>query len=443
MDDVRRKGTGGFDRSTLTWKLRRKGQPPITASIKKLRELYGEDIPATADGSRKHWRRYLQDQLDQIEAQRKASLAQRKASSPLQERIASIERFIGEFQAQNRPTDELERLLEDAASVGEGDIDHYDTPMLHPDLVDIETVGGVEVDDYLVRRLNSLVPVVSTPKPTPTPVDRLRVEADKYIEQYRRRGHKGWYQVRQSLDMFCKIAGDIRVQDVTVQPYRDYIGAVISEDRWGEQTQYNLYRLLKEFLRGVEADYNLNYGFLRNKKYNLPRPDGQKVQFTLDQVQTALRHATGATRLMLLLGLNCGQITGDMVTNTTDMVKDGRLVRCRAKLRHRKNAVVGSWLLWSETAEFLDRHSLTGWQCFDLWYTFKDQHGLPEHKALRKTTTQVIQDQLKDEYGARLFRGEAVGGTHGKHYVRSFTPEQIAHLDGVLKKVAVIYGLKP
>ncbi len=61
------------------------------------------------------------------------------------------------------------------------------------------------------------------------------------------------------------------------------------------------------------------------------------------------------------------------------------------ELAHKKNRVKPVWLVWPETKEAM----AFGIKPRDLqreWDDFRKKYNLPEHKALRKTTAQVIQD---------------------------------------------------
>ena len=69
---------------------------------------------------------------------------------------------------------------------------------------------------------------------------------------------------------------------------------------------------------------------------------------------------------------------------------------------------------------------------------------MPEHKALRKTTAQVIQDHKElGEEESLLFRGESRQGTHHKNYIKKYTSEQVAKLDDALRKArTVLFGIE-
>jgi hypothetical protein len=123
------------------------------------------------------------------------------------------------------------------------------------------------------------------------------------------------------------------------------------------------------------------------------------------------------------------------------MVKDNHLSFIRAKNRHKTSPVKGCFLLWPETVKLLRFDNLNGRKLQEAYTAFAKLHQLPSHKALRKTTTQVIEDKLKDERAARLFRAEKLDGNHGRSYVQNFTPDQVETLDNALRAVGKIYGL--
>jgi hypothetical protein len=238
--------------------------------------------------------------------------------------------------------------------------------------------------------------------------------------------------------------GDIPLKDVKVYHWREFHAAVRDHEDWSTTTKSNMLQTARTFMQKVEGDHGLNYGFIRNKDYIIHRPHGQKVQYTVDEVRTALKHATGDVRYALLIGLNCGSYWSDMRTMTAGMLQGDHLVRCRAKLRHKKDAVVGSWYLWPETRQAINLNA-DARKMADAYHEFRLKHGIPEHKALRKTTAQVIEDQYeggKNVKAARLFRGEGGSDTHGTNYIRSFTPEQVRMLDDALRFVAGVYGLE-
>jgi len=429
---VRAKNTGTFDRTVKTWRIKGRG---IQASVRQLSKRYGVtfkgDTPAQLEKeTTPYWRRYLQDIADD---HRQA----RKAASPLQDRIKSIEAMIARLKLDKRPTAILERMLADAINTPAHDIDAADIPVLHPDAEQVARLLPLDPDALTVGLLNNLIP---TPIRTPAK-DSLRHEADIFIDRHKAKKHKGWYQVRQVVNMFLDITGDISIHEVNINHYREMNKQVKEHESWGETSQSRHWTNFRLFLKRIEADHGTNYHFLRNPDYNIQTPEGRKEQYTVEQVKLALRHATGDVRMGLLLGLNTGSYWGDIIRFTADNLADGHLSYIRAKNRHKNIKVKGSYLLWPDTLACLT-YGHRQWKLAEQYTTFRLQYGLPEHKALRKTTAQLIHDEV-GETEARLYRGENVAGTHGKSYIVPFTPAQIEKLDNALRVVGAIYGLLP
>lgn len=432
MCDMRARGTGSFDRKTKTWRLRGRG---IHVTVGQLQARYRVNFvaqnPAQLERqSAPYWRRYLQDIQD--DASQTA-----KAASPYQERIRSLEATLSRLKAEGRSGAILERLeaeLEAVASAPHWSTDYADTPAIHPDILARAEAMGLS-DEQAVM----LAATEPTVRRTPA-MSSIVHEADVYIARQKAKQNKYWFQVRQAVNLFTGITGDIRPDQVTVHHFREAHNKITSHPSWGKTTQANMDRIIREFLHQIEADHNLTcYGFLSNKAYRIKRPKGQRQQYTRDQVMTALQHATGDIRTALLIGLNTGGYIGDIATMTPDMIKDGHLIRCRNKLSHKDNPIVGSWLLWDETRRHLT-FRLKARKLQEQFSMFAKRHGIPPHKALRKTVAQVIHDAGWPE-ASRLYRGEATKGNHGDYYICDYTAPQIEQLDTALRHVARQYGL--
>jgi hypothetical protein len=420
MGEMRARGQGTWDRTTNSWRLKAR---KISKSPRQLEDIFGEVVPRTKEGSRPYWNRFLKAVKDN-------ESIMRKQRSPLQERIKSLEVLIAQFQQEGRDVSFLTSELERCCNVTPADTDHVDFPILHPDMEATANLLGVGDDELSIRVLNSL-----KAKPIPKK-DSLRNEAEVYIAN---KNGNDRNTVRGALQPFLDACGDIRIQDITIHHYRDYLDKLKQHPKWNDTSKAMHQRRVLTFLRQLRADHDLKLGFIDARQYRLPIPDGKKYQWTLAQVQTALQHAQGLVRTSILLGLNCGSYWGDIASYTTDNVKDNHLVAGRAKLEHRSSKTEGSWLLWPETKQVLD----FGHKQYEYEYAFRDfkeANNLPEHKALRKTTAQWIQDKVGEEE-ARLFRCEAVRGCHGKNYIRSFTPDQVAKLDSALERIhRLIFG---
>lgn len=439
MADVRAKKTGTFDRSTKTWAVKGEG---IRASLRKLSQMYvvvfDESLAVAERQSARYWTLYLQ-------AEREKRQSARRASSPLQDRLKSVDRTISRFRAQNRSTGELERLRGEIIADTHG-LDHGDVMILPPDLPPelqgvVDLAGIVEGDDHVVgllhNHLDSLIPKSASPKPV-----MLRHESDAYLSRHKAKGHDGHYQVSQSLVLFLNVTGDIAIQDVSVDHWREFTNRVRATPSWGQTTKSNIQAVARQFLNRVEIDRSVTYSFLRNKDYMIRRGKGKKVMYSVDQMRLALQHATGDVRLALLLGMNCGQIIGDIITNTPDMIVDGHLIRSRKKNDRLDDPShephVGAWKLWGETQSML--HFQVKPNIQDRYSQFKRRYGLPYHKALRKGVNQMIHEH--DEPVARLYRNECDTGNHGRYYTSDMTPAQVGKLDANLDHVAVQLGIQ-
>jgi hypothetical protein len=270
------------------------------------------------------------------------------------------------------------------------------------------------------------------------PGESLKAEVEAFIGRHRAKGGKAWYGVKSYLDVFLSVTGDIRLSDVTVQNYRAFLAKLEAYPTWGDVTRLNCQRQLHTFLKRVEADHSLTFGFIRNPDYKRQIPDGEKVQWTMEQVRTAIKHADGTARTYLMLALNCGFHAGDVVELKPDHFNGTHINKARAKLKGRRSPFVGSWKVWPETVAAL-MYGLTLWHVHAAFDKLRSAHNLPEAKALRKTVARWIQDHVGEEE-ARLYRAEKVAGGHGKYYI-GFSPEQRVKLDRALDGMhAMIFG---
>lgn len=430
--DVRAKLTGTFDASTKTWRLRTKR---IQVSVRQLEKRFGVKIEPTERASRAYWRRFLQEMAE-------ASEEARKAACGVPERIKSIDAMIARFRSENAPQSDLDALqqqLREAINIPPHlvGVDFEDVPVFHPEIAKLASLAGLDGSELQVKLLNKLIPASST---TPK-VTKIRSEVDAFVARHKAKGHKGWYSIRSALDLLLQATGDIAITAIDVVHWREFFRLTTTFPSWSKRSQANCINFARTFLKRMEADHNKHFSFLTNPDYRIATPEGQRVQYTIEQVKAALHHATGDARLALLLGLNCGMVKGDIAKLTPAMLHDNHLSFVRAKLLHKTNPVAGSWLLWHETQQLLDMNNINVRRIMDAFDAFRKQHHLPEHKALRKTTAQQLQDHIGED-AARLFRGEKVSGNHGKSYINSFSTMQVKRLDAALLKIAELYGVK-
>jgi hypothetical protein len=431
MGDVRAKNTGTFDRTTNSWRIKGKG---IQASIRQLSQRYGVDLPrGDKRASLPYWRRFVQECEEQAQEGR-------KASSPLQERIKSLDTLIAHARATGKPTGDLEALLREAINVPPHDIDNADVPVLSPEIAGLIPGQLNGLSELEIRQLNNLV-IAPARQSGGISIATVKARADAMVARHRKgKSRNNWFFTRQCLDIFQEITGNIPVQDINVAHYEQYLHKIDSYPTWGDTTKYNAQNLLKTFLKGIESDFaNCNFGFVRNKLYNRRNPMGKKLQYTEEQLKIALEHATGRARTGLLLGMNCGFYWGDITTLKPEHIQGEYIIRPRQKNIDKSN-LHGQWRLWEATKQAI-QFGLSNWQLEEAYRQLRLAHNLPVHKAVRKAIAQIIQDEIGEEE-ARLYRCENVSGTHGRNYIVSYTPAQVAKLDAALAHVARKFDLE-
>jgi hypothetical protein len=425
MDDVRKKGTGTWDYTQNRWELKKLG---IRKTPKQLAEALGEDVPEGKIASRPFWEKYLA-------AFQRADAAKKRQRSHLQERLKSLDVIIESLQAESRDASEFVKEREYVLNLPEWDIDHADVPAIHPDAKGELALLGLEDDELAVRMFNmhhvKRVPVKGG----------VKQEAEAYIET--KKG-KDKSNQRAAIDLFVQACGNILVTEITIDHYRKFLALLKKQDNWNDTSKAKNQGRVHTFLHALETDHNHPMPWIGDKRHMLEIPEGDKVQYTIEQVRTALANATGIARTALLLGLNCGFTKADIseLVEQEHVINGGtHISKVRSKMKHRKTKARPVWLLWPETKEAL-QFGLTS-RDVDREYTkFRAKFNLPEQKALRKTTAQVIEDHVA-EYESMLFRGESKGGTHHKNYIKKYTPEQVAKLDAALKTARkVLFGVE-
>jgi len=260
MGKMRGKGQGTWDRTTNSWRLKGKG---ISKSPRQLEDIFNERVPRTKEGSRPFWNRFL-------EAMDVASKAQQRQQSPQQMKIQCLEELIDQLASEGRDTKPFQEALDRAIAVPADDMDHADHLVLHPDFEPVVNLGTVVADDVTIAILNSL-----KPKPPPKK-ESFRLEADRYCES--KHGHDK-NTTRVPIELFLEATGDIGIKDITVQHYRDFLDRLKAKDTWNDDTKARHQRRVHTFLRQLRADHDLRLGFIDNKSYRLPIPDGKKVRW--------------------------------------------------------------------------------------------------------------------------------------------------------------------
>ena len=426
MSEVRKKGTGTWDFTQDRWELKKLG---IRKTPQQLADILGEPVPEGKIASRPYWEKFLA--IVQQGQQKK-----KRQASHLQERLRSLDTIIESLEVESRDAAEFKKEREYVLSLPESDIDHADVPAIHPDAKDDLSILGLQDDELAVRVLNRLHFKTAPQKGS------VKQEAEKYIDT--KKG-KDKANQRAAINVFVQACGNITVKEITIEHYRAFLKLLKQQDTWNDTSKARNQGRVHTFLHALETDHNHPMPWIGDKRHMLEVPEGNKVQYTIEQVRTALANATGIARTALLLGLNCGFTKADIGELAVEnVINDGtHITKVRSKLKHKKSKVKPVWWLWPETAAAL-QFGLTS-RDVDREYTkFRTKYSLPEHKALRKTTAQVIQDD--EDFGEEeslLFRGESRPGTHYKSYIKKYTPEQVAKLDKALVKARkVLFGVE-
>ncbi len=426
MSDVRKKGTGTWDFTQDRWELKKLG---LRKTPKQLADILGEPVPEGKIASRPYWERFLA-------VVRHGQQKKKRQASHLQERLRSLDTIIESLEAESRDATAFKKERDYVLSIPEGDIDHADFPAIHPDANDDLSILGLEDDELAVRVMNRLHIKKAPAK------GGVKDEADRYIAT--KKG-KDKYNQRAAIDIFVKACGNITVKEITIDHYRAFLKLLAQQDNWNDTSKAKNQGRVHTFLHALETDHNHPMPWIGDKRHMLEVPEGDKVQYTIEEVRTALANATGIARTALLMGLNFGFYASDIVELAAEHISDDgtHVSKVRKKLAHKKNRVKPVWLIWPETKEAMT----FGIKYRDLqreWDNFRKKFGLPEHKALRKTTAQVIQDHKElGEEESLLFRGESRQGTHHKNYIKKYTPEQVAKLDDALREArTVLFGIE-
>jgi len=382
MPRKRRHLEGSWDQSTFTWKLRSSRllplSAPVTASVKKLRSIYGEEVPKTERGSWPFWCKFRDGIIAALRVE--------------EQKAAAFGQAVNEKQV----------LYAIAAK-----------------LVTMKGGSGLEV----TVKGQDTAPVR----------DSVRAEIKAYLSTHEKKNRHHWYELRLCLGIFEKACGDVLLRDVSIHNYRKFLELLEADiqerdlELWGV-THINRQRAVHTFLKGVESNYGLWFPFVRSAEFKKEMPDGKKVKYTLDELRTALREAKGLARLALLLGCNCGWYFGDIEELAPGHLVNGRVVKGRDKNK-KKNKFIGQWKLWPETLAEL-QYGISAAEVEKAYNKLRSKFSLPEHMALRKTISQLIEDKVS-ERAARLYRAEKPGGNHGKYY-SEMSPEQVAELDTAL-----------
>jgi len=299
------------------------------------------------------------------------------------------------------------------------------------------------------------------------------------------------YAIRLHLNHFQDWIGqDVSVTDIDGQVLRNYHSKLIdmikqhekkkggsqtkSTSTWTSTTARHYLVTVKSFVRWlweIEAIPKLPR-VLGSKSTTLNISATTPVAVTFDdaEVQQLLTHATGRTKLYVLLMLNCGMTQkdiADLLKSEVDL-NSGRIIRKRSKTDHFESVPTVNYLLWPETLSLLkqfmdhgnsslallnssgsplwkERYGENGKYCktdniknaFDRLK--KDLNIDKPLKSLKKSSSTKLRDNDRFNGLEDLFLGHAPQKMSDKHYTTP--PQQL--LDTAISWLAVQYKLEP
>jgi integrase len=422
----RKKKTGEYQASRSTFRL--KGQyfqgKEIAQSLRQLSKRFNVELTSERQAE-PYWRRYLAE-IFYIQEKSK------RESSPLQRRLISIEAI----KEQGTLTPELQKEYDRCLNIPAHDIDNADLPVIHPDIIERANFYSLsDIDEFEIAVEQSRLPRIPQNK-------SLKREADIWLDTFKRKDHTEFYQVRATLNLYLETTGHISLDDITVDHYRETIEKIRALN-CGETTKSNKQKYLARFLKYLAGNHDLRVGYIDLHENKIFRDAPKKIQFADEQVFRALQNAKGIIRSMLLLGLNCGMYRGDICNLKPEHIHGDDNEFCskaREKLKNRRYIIVPTWYLWKETRQHI-RFDIDEKTFEDAWKIFKLEYDLPNHKALRSTVAQWLQDNI-NETVARLYRGEAGSGEHHRSYIRPYTTKQNEALRAGLEQAGAYFKIQ-
>jgi hypothetical protein len=429
MDEMAKHGNGTYDHEKQQWKVRTK-EVRASATIRQLREMFKEEIPASERESRPYWLRYLKAIRQQV--------ALRQADEELEAaKLMFADREPGAYSPFEKDpvTGEVRRKKPIAGEI---------LPILNgtAQALDPNTSGAARdtVLAELQRKINPPVP----------DTESLKKEIETYVARYKKKKNKQWYDIQRALDLFFEATGNISLKAIDVHHYRkflEFLDREQQEHKWTDRTKQNRQRVVHTFLKHLECDHeDLRFPFIRNKKYRIHTPPPEQIKYTLEQVRLALQHATGLQRVGLMFGLNCGFYWSDIAELQPKHFDGTHITKARAKNKRDgvQKGFMSKWKLWPEAVEVLqygfdpvtqrkDYKAYRG-RLERAYQQLREKFDLPEQMALRKTVAQWIQELAGEEESRILYRAEGYG-THYDSYVCNLTPDQVGKLDRALDKV--------
>jgi integrase len=185
----------------------------------------------------------------------------------------------------------------------------------------------------------------------------------KYLKQRRNRPLSNWHIVETTkvFNRFCSIIRKQYLSEITFQDFQDYNETIykLSEDK-GRADLYILknFNDMRTIFRGIIKKEEHKEDLARIISYFevLDFPSKQKTEpvcISKEQFKKLYEQTSGLTRLMFLLGINCGYTKIDIVSLKKSMIDlDNRTIK---RERHKTTIKQVSYL-WDETVEEIKKY---------------------------------------------------------------------------------------
>lgn len=197
-------------------------------------------------------------------------------------------------------------------------------------------------------------------------VERFMSQKKQQVER-KEQSHGHFDLLRCCLANFTKYVGGSRAIETInggmLESYRDYLLQRIEGKVKGEQCspEYGKSHLnsVRQFVRWCwERELLELPRVLSSREFKIVVPEKRIELLTKEEIERLLVKAEGATKLYILLMLNCGmtqQDVADLKQTEVDW-KRGRVIRKRSKTEKHKNVPEVEYVLWEETFKLLQQN---------------------------------------------------------------------------------------
>ena len=148
----------------------------------------------------------------------------------------------------------------------------------------------------------------------------VKTEVDAYLDRRNQtyKNKKAVLLVKQYLNLFLNITGEIKPDAITRQHYEAYHQRVIQHKTWrSKRSKSNAMQRLNSFLKHLETvNTNLHFGFRHAADFKVKGANvGQKKQWAVEELQEAIKLSKDnrRVRFALLMAINTGAYWGDLM----------------------------------------------------------------------------------------------------------------------------------